>query len=92
MPISSQRLKITVHPYKVFHSAHRRWVIPPKDSFEVRIKRVGGAIIAGIAQEVDASDLDEDGRYDPKRPKSGSVHKKPPSLPTGVFLDLGTRT
>jgi hypothetical protein len=46
--------------------SHDRTLISPRKSTVERIKRVGGSVIEGTAEIVDANLLDNDGRYDPR--------------------------
>lgn len=63
-------MKITVHHFRVYDAKTDVWISPPRKSPVERINRVGGQIIPGTGEDVNASALDEQERYDP-RPKGG---------------------
>ncbi|WP_156648004.1 hypothetical protein [Methylobacterium sp. Leaf88] len=59
---------VTVHHFRVWDAAKDEWVYPPLKSPESRIRdEARGEILPGTAEDVDASTLDEFGRYDPAR-------------------------
>ncbi|KQT84995.1 hypothetical protein ASG51_02750 [Methylobacterium sp. Leaf465] len=59
---------VTVHHFRVWDVAKDEWVYPPLKSPEDRIRDVAkGEVIPGTAEEVESSQLDEHGRYDPSK-------------------------
>ena len=59
---------VTVHHFKVYDGRTDEHITPVRKSTVERIKRIAGAtIIPDTAEEVDTADLDEDGRYDPRK-------------------------
>jgi hypothetical protein len=73
---------VTVHYFRVYDVVHDRMVTQALKSPAERIKRIGGEIIPGTAEEVEDEDLDEHGRYAP-RPASAEIHTEaaePPPL------------
>jgi len=59
---------VTVHHFGVWNAVEDKWVYPPLKSPESRIRdEAHGEILPGTAKDVDASTLDELGRYDPSR-------------------------
>jgi hypothetical protein len=60
--------KIVVHHFQVWDQMRGEFVVPPLKSPAARIiEQAKGQIIAGTAEEVDASALDQHGRYDPAK-------------------------
>jgi hypothetical protein len=57
--------KAKVYFFKVWDATTDTYDMPAMKSTSERIARVGGAIIPETEEEIDASLLDEDGRYDP---------------------------
>ena len=55
---------VKVYAFEIWDSAKGEMIIQPVKSTAGRIIRVGGKIISGTAEEVDASCLDAEGRYD----------------------------
>jgi hypothetical protein len=67
---------VTVHHFRVWDFANDRWVYPPLKSSAERIKNEArGEIIPDTAEEVDLSDLDEHGRYDPKKSEAKNTDR-----------------
>ena len=60
-------MKTTVYNFRTWNGSSDETIAQPLKSTEARIKSVGGEVIAGTGEVVDAADLDEFGRYDPKR-------------------------
>lgn len=57
---------VTVHHFRVWDIPNDTWIYPPLKSPESRIRNEArGEIIPGTAEDVDPSQLDEFGRYDP---------------------------
>ena len=61
-------MKTTVHSFRVWNPTTDTYIMPERKSPAERIERIRGEIIPGTAELVDASDLDDQERYDP-RPK-----------------------
>ena len=59
--------KIKVHHFRVWDQTRGEHIVPKRKSPVARIERIGGEIIPNTAQEVDEADLDQEGRYDPRR-------------------------
>ncbi len=57
---------VTVHHYLVWDHQRGRSAIPPMKATPERIRSVGGRILPGTAEQVDASSLDGRSRYLPK--------------------------
>jgi hypothetical protein len=59
-------MKVTVHHFRVWNPTTDDYIMPRRKSPADRIKNdCNGEIIEGTAEDVDASSLDEHGRYDP---------------------------
>jgi hypothetical protein len=56
---------VTVHRFRIFDPVMEDWVVQLSKSPLVHIEKIGGRIIAGTAEEVDAALIDEQGRYVP---------------------------
>ena len=56
---------VTVHHYLVWDHQRGRSAIPPMKATPERIRLVGGKILPGTAEQVDASALDGRSRYLP---------------------------
>jgi len=56
---------VRVHHFSVWDHLAGKTVIQPLKSTEERITDIGGTIVPGTAQEVDAAALDSHGRYTP---------------------------
>ena len=62
---------VTVYSFEVWDPREDAYVAQRLKSPAARIERIGKArIIAGTAEEVDASTLDAQGRYDPSTPRA----------------------
>ena len=59
-------MRVVVHHFRVYDAASDSWIVPSRKSPVERIERIRGTIIAGTAEEVDRSALDEHDRYDPQ--------------------------
>ena len=59
--------KIKVYHFEVYDGAAGKMRAQPLKSPLARIEMVAGTIIEGTEEEVEDSDLDELGRYDPKK-------------------------
>jgi len=59
--------KATVHQFKVWDPELDEYLFPPLKSTVERIKEIGGEIITGTAEEVDASKIDKEGKYHPSK-------------------------
>lgn len=59
-------MKVTVYHFRVYDPIKDEEFIPPRKSPEHRINRIGAQIIKETAEDVDASALDEQERYDPR--------------------------
>ena len=59
-------MKVRVYHFKVYDPIKDEEVIPPRKSPAHRINRIGGQILMDTAEDVDASSLDGQERYDPK--------------------------
>jgi hypothetical protein len=61
---------VTVHHFEVWDISRGDWVTQPLKSTPERIMEVTkgkGRIVPGTAKDVDASELDMHGRYDPQK-------------------------
>ena len=61
---------VTVHHFEVWDINRSDWVRLPLESTDERIMEETdgkGRIVPGTAEEVDASELDMHGRYDPQK-------------------------
>ena len=56
---------VTVYRYKILDPVMDDWVVQLSKSPSAHIEKIGGRIIAGTAEEVDAALIDEQGRYVP---------------------------
>ena len=63
---SSTMTKVTVHHYLVWDHQRGRSAMPPMKATLERIKAIGGKVLPGTAEQVDASALDARSRYVPK--------------------------
>jgi hypothetical protein len=57
---------VTVHNFRKWHGQTDTIESPPLKRTAEAIQLLGAEIIPGTAEEVDPSDLDDFGRYDPK--------------------------
>jgi hypothetical protein len=57
---------VTVHRFRIFDPVAEDWVVQLSKSSVAHIEKVGGRIIAGTGEEVDAALIDEQGRYVPR--------------------------
>ena len=63
--------RVTVYSFEVWDPREDAYVAQRLKSPAARIERIGKArIISGTAEEVEASMLDPQGRYDPSTPKA----------------------
>jgi hypothetical protein len=60
--------KVTVHNYRVWDHQRGRSVSPPMKGTVERIESIGGKIVPGTAEQVEASALDGRSRYLPQAP------------------------
>ncbi|MEH3117827.1 MAG: hypothetical protein PGN25_09590 [Methylorubrum populi] len=59
---------VTVHHFRVWDAAKDEWRYPPLKIPESRIRdEARGEIIPGTSEDVDPSNLDASGRYDPAK-------------------------
>lgn len=61
----------TVHHFRVYDVQLDGWRVQHRKSTEERIRRVGGEIIPGTAEDVPAEELDDDGKHVGPPPISG---------------------
>jgi hypothetical protein len=54
----------TVHGFKIWDQG--RYVVPRSKRTSEQIAQMGGEVIPDTAEEVEASEFDGDGRYNPK--------------------------
>jgi hypothetical protein len=64
--------KVTVYSYLTWDHQRGRSVTPPMKSTAARIDLVGGRIVPGTGEEVDAAAVDERGCYRPAHRRPGS--------------------
>jgi len=66
-------VKVTVHSFRVYDPYKDDWYYPPRKSPAEQIRRIRGEIVPGTAEEVDSSQLDAEGRYNPSQSKLNDV-------------------
>jgi hypothetical protein len=64
---------VTVHHFRVWDYRRDKYVNQPLKTTAERIRQVKGEIIPGTAEDVAASALDPEGRYDPQHPIGGQL-------------------
>jgi hypothetical protein len=60
--------KVTVHNYLLWDHQRGRSVSPPVKGTLERIEAIGGKVVPGTAEQVEASALDGRSRYTPQAP------------------------
>ena len=56
---------LTVHSFKIWVDG--TYTVPPAKRTAAQIKQMGGEIVPGTAEEINKADLDDNGRYDPRK-------------------------
>ena len=67
---------VKVHHFKVWDINTGDWRIPPLKSTAARIAKVRGKIIPGSMENVPASSLDREGRWDSEKPRKASAESR----------------
>jgi hypothetical protein len=66
---------VKVYKFKVFDSLSGVMLVQPLMSQKDRIDLVGGTIIGDSAREVDEAELDDQGRFDPRKKRAADAPK-----------------
>jgi hypothetical protein len=65
---------VLVFHFRIWDFTKGEWIVQPLKSTAENIKEIGGEVIPESGEEIDPSELDEYGRYDPcKEPDAKGV-------------------